>query len=128
MKRFNWWMLGAFIAIALLAFFAGNLFFGGYGAGRGWWPYHMGGWNMMGGYGFPWGGGFMGIGMLLVPLLVVGLIVAAVVALVRGPQTPLPPPPPAMPPPAARLCSNCSRPLQAEWAVCPYCGTPVSSA
>ncbi len=72
---------------------------------------------MMGGLGMM---SFFGIGMLLVPLLVVGLIVLGVVWLVRGTSGTLSTPP--LSPTASRFCQHCGKPLQAEWKACPYCG------
>jgi predicted lipid-binding transport protein (Tim44 family) len=82
-------------------------------------PGHMyGGGNMMGGFGMM---PFFGIGMLLWPLLFVGLIVLGVVWLVRSVATPAAPQPPA----ASTVCAHCGKPLQAGWKTCPYCGEKV---
>ncbi len=82
---------------------------GGYGSMMG--PGHMQGWGMPGVFGM----GFFGLGMFLWPLLFLGLIVLAGVALVRaigntGPSTP------------TLACPHCGRPIQAGWKACPNCG------
>ncbi|MBI3363074.1 MAG: zinc ribbon domain-containing protein [Chloroflexi bacterium] len=90
---------------------------GGYGYGM-MGPGHMfGGGHMLGGFGMP----FFGIGMLLWPVLVIGLIVLGVVWLARSISSPG-----ATQPPAATIpCAHCGRPLQAGWKACPYCGEKV---
>lgn len=88
-----------------------------------WMPYRMGSWmmgpGMMHGYngfgGFGILGGLMMLGMIFVPLLLVGAVIAGVVALVRGTgsQSTLP---------GARPCPNCGKYIQSDWIACPYCG------
>lgn len=91
----------------------------GYGFGYGMMgPRHMwGGVPMMGGFGMP----FFGLGMLLFPLLFIGLIVLGVVWLVRSATSSTTPQPPA----ASLFCAHCGKPLQAGWKACPYCGEKV---
>lgn len=85
---------------------------GGYGMMG---PGHMlGGRGMMGWFGMP----FFGFGMLLWPLLFIGLIVIGLVWLVRSVTTPAQPA-------AAVACAHCGKPLQASWKACPYCGEKV---
>lgn len=93
---------------------------GGYGGGMiG--PGHMfGGEPMMGGFGMP----FFGIGMLLVPLLFVGLTVVGIVWLVRSLATPGASQPPAAST-ASISCAHCGKPLLSGWKACPYCGEKV---
>lgn len=76
-------------------------------------PGHMWGGGMMGGFGF------MGITMLLWPLLFIGLIVLGVVWLVR-----------AVGQPGASVlptvtCAHCGKPIQAGWKACPHCGEKI---
>ncbi len=117
------WVLGvsavlivvAVVASTVLPFFFHQTAWGGWQGMMG--PGHMfGGAPMMGGFGMP----FFGLGMLLGPLLFVGLIVLGVVWLVRAvaPQSP----PPA---PVGVTCAHCGKPLQAGWKACPYCGEKV---
>ena len=86
------------------------------------------------------GMGLFMLGRLLFPLLLVALIVGLAIALFRRPArqvapvqaipNPLPPQPPVTSE-MAGTCSNCGKPLQADWAVCPYCGqktTPKGAA
>lgn len=73
---------------------------------------------MMGGLGIM---SLFGIGMLLGPLLFIGLIVLGVVWLVRSVGTPSAPQPPA----ASIFCIHCGKPLQAGWKACPHCGEKV---
>ena len=78
-------------------------------------PGHMfGGGSMMGGFGMP----FFGFGMILGPLLFVGLVVLGVVWLVRMASTPGAP---ALLQ-SAGACAHCGKPVQAGWKACPYCG------
>jgi hypothetical protein len=113
-----WKYLLVGLLIFVLVFAMALPFFGG-----GWGPYQMGPWmmgpRMMHGYngfgGFSMFGGLMMFGMILVPLILIGAVIAGVVALVRGIAG-------SSTPPAARPCPHCSRYIQAEWVVCPYCG------
>ena len=78
----------------------------------------------MPGYGMM-GGGFFGSGLLAIvgialrcvlPLLLVGGIIAVFVLLLRRH-------PAATPAPStAKVCSACKKPVEAEWVACPYCG------
>jgi len=67
-------------------------------------------------FNFP---GFGGFGMFFVLLLTAGGVLIA--RALKTPQQAAPPPPaPALP-----LCSQCAKPLQPDWAHCPYCGEKV---
>jgi hypothetical protein len=84
-------------------------------------PGHMtGGGGMMGGWGMM---PFFGAGMLLWPLLIVGLVVFGAVWLVRNLKTPVAPPAPAVS--FGQACAHCGQPLQAGWKACPACGEKV---
>ena len=103
-----WKYLLVGLAIFLLVFLIGLFFiFSG-----GWGQYGMGPW-MMGNYGgFGW---LMMLGMILLPLLVIGVIVAGIVWLARsmgGLATPL----------RSQPCPNCGKFVQVGWMACPYCG------
>ena len=120
------WILGisavlialAIIASTILPFFFPQTGWGGWQGMMG--PNHMtGGGPMMGGFGTM---SVFGIGMLLVPLLFIGLVVLGVVWLVRSVATPGAPQPPA----ASVFCADCGKPLQAGWKACPYCGEKVA--
>lgn len=71
------------------------------------------------GYGFsPFGGIFMGFGMLLiwtVPLGLLFLIIYGAVRLANKPNARV----------AAQSCSNCGKAVQVDWKNCPYCGTTL---
>lgn len=124
MSRALQWILGiaAVVLVAAIVFsavwplFAGRA---GWGGNYGWMgPGHMFGGGMMGGYGF--GLPVFGFGILLWPLLFIGLPVLGVVWLVRsvagsGAQSPG----------ATVACAHCGRALQTGWKVCPYCGERV---
>jgi len=73
-------------------------------------PNHMLNGGMMGGFGF--GLPFMGFGMILWPLLTIGLVVLGIVWLVRAvsPSTP------------TTTCAHCGKPVQPGWKACPHCG------
>jgi hypothetical protein len=90
-----------------------------------WEPGHMfGGRGMMGGLRMP----FLGFGMLIGPLVVIGLIVLLVVLLTRRSPAPVAAPaaPAAVAPaPATSPCAHCGQPLEAGWKACPYCGEKI---
>lgn len=80
---------------------------------------------MMGGYGFyPFGGLFMGIGMLLGLIIPLGLLFAVVYGAARlAVKNGLPQAAPAAAaPPATHPCVKCGYPLQEGWKHCPECG------
>ena len=109
--KLNWkWIVGIVIVLALL--FALPFVF------RGLFGYNSYG-HMMGGYGgWGMGGLFMGFGMLLmwaIPLGLLFLIVYGAVRLANKPNAPT----------VAQTCANCSKPVQADWKNCPYCGTEL---
>lgn len=108
-KSFQW-ILGIAVLVLALAVAASLVlpFFFPASAG-----YGMMGPGMMGGIGMP----FLGFGMFLWPLLLIGLVVAGAVWLVRGPSRPTPT--------ATRACPNCGSALQAEWKACSHCGEKV---
>ncbi len=120
------WIIGISVVLIVIAmifstifpFFAPRLgWANNYGYGM-MGPGHMfGGGGMMGGFGMP----FFGLGMLVVPLLFVGLAVLGVVWLVKSVATPGAPQPPA----ATVGCAHCGKPLQPGWKACPYCGEKV---
>jgi hypothetical protein len=99
-----------------------------------WGPGHMfGGRGMMGGFrgfGLP----FMGFGMLLGPLALIGLVVLIVALLTRRNPAPVAaaavapapaPAAPAAPVSATTPCAHCGQPLEAGWKACPYCGEKI---
>lgn len=121
MKSVIGWILalvfGLVLVFVLASFF---LFRGRYGG-------MMGGYGMMGpgfGYMFPFGW----IGMLLGLLVPVGLIVLLVVGGVwivtrlAKPSSPMNQSPVNA---ASRTCPNCGKLVQADWKVCPYCGSSL---
>jgi len=127
-KSLQWTLgIGALLVVAAVIFstvwpfFAPRSGWGGYGmmgpgqmmGGAG----MMGGGGMMGGFGIP----LFGFGMLLVPLLFIGLVVVGVVWLARNVGTSFP----SQPPVASLTCANCGKPLQSGWKACPYCGEKV---
>ena len=126
MSRGLQWILGvsavlialAVIASIVLPFFFPQTGWGGWQGMLG--PNHMfGGGPMMGGLGTM---GLFGLGMLVVPLVFVGLVVLGGVWLVRSMA------PPAAPPQLAAgvFCANCGKALQANWKACPHCGEKVA--
>jgi hypothetical protein len=96
-------------------------------------PGHMfGGRSMMGGLRMP----FFGFGMLIGPLVVIGLIVLAVALFTRRSPAPAatlpaapapvaPAPAPAAFAPATTPCAHCGQLLEAGWKACPYCGEKI---
>ena len=119
----DWWRyLLAGGLIFVIVFFFALPFVGGVGG----WPYGIRGMGpgMMGGFpimGFGVFGWLIMLGMWLVPLAVIVLLVAGVMALFRSTAvTPAGRPPE----PASEVhpCPNCGRQVQNGWVACPYCG------
>ena len=123
------WILGisaVLIALAIVASRVLPFFFPQ--AGIGGWPSMMGPNHMFGGGpmtpalapGASVGGlgamSFFGLGMLLVPLLFIGLLVLGVVWLVRSVAPPAAPQPPA----ASAFCANCGKPVLATPFIRPF--------
>lgn len=114
----GWKNLVIFLVGFLLVILIGLPILGGFvgGGSYGWMPM-MGGWgrgyHMFGAFPF-FGGFFMMIAMFLVPLAFVALLVAGILAVFKGLHNP-----PAQPP--VQRCGNCNKPVQADWANCPYC-------
>lgn len=112
MKKTLFWILGILAVLFVLAFAFGGWGWGGYYRG---WGMH-GGPGMMG-WGFSPFGWIGMIFMVLIPLGFLTLSVLGIVWLVRSVSgnTPVPS--------AYAACPNCSKPIQAGWQNCPYCGT-----
>ena len=134
MKRTIVWIIVGVVGLGLLfilpSLFMGSLwgrpagFAQGYGPGG-----MMGGYGggMMGGYGGSGYSPFGWIGMLvgwLIPLATLALLVVGGVWLARRVATPGGSTfsAPAAP---ARTCPNCGKGAQADWKVCPHCGTTL---
>ena len=119
--RNEWKWAAIILAVLLVVILVGVPLLTRFGWGEyGWAPMMHGGYyrpHMFGGFGF-FGGGLMMVGMLLLPLALVGLLVLGGVALFRGMSG-------SPPVQAAGACSSCGKPLQAGWAHCPYCGEKV---
>lgn len=125
------WIIGAGVVLitavvvisAILPLLAAGLgWTGGYGmmgAGQAHMPMmgQAGAYGMLGGFGMP----FMGIGMFLWPLALVGLSVLGVVWVARTVQTPRTP----QPPPVTAACAHCGKLVQAGWKACPHCGEKI---
>lgn len=92
--------------------------------------------GMMGGdfgYHMPFGGIGMSF-MWLIPLLIVGLLVAGAIASIVSLSRPSNPSPAILPPaPAvygtatAQPCPNCGRGVEPDWVACPYCAASLKS-
>lgn len=117
MKNTWKWIVGVVLVLVLLfalPFLFGSLF--GYGPGGMMGRY--GGWGHMGNGYTPFGGLFMGFGMLLmwaIPLGLLFLVIYGAVRLANQSKTPV----------TAQSCNNCSKAVQADWNTCPYCGTAL---
>ena len=105
--RILWWMPHGFASEVGRGSMMGGGFTGGCGGIFG--GPMSGLWNM--------GGSLMMLGMFIVPLLLVGLVAAAVVALMRRPQTVV-----VQAQPTVISCASCGKVVQDNWVVCPYCG------
>lgn len=111
MGKINWAQIVVFALVVLVVFLFGASLLS---SGGGWGFAPMMGPGMMGRWGF---GPFAWISMLfwmIVPLGLLILLALGVVWLVQqGSRSATPP---------ERICSNCKRPLQSGWQLCPYCG------
>jgi hypothetical protein len=127
MSKINWTQVVVFGIVAFLVFVIGVSLLpvgwgGSWGPWGGWGSGRVMGPGMMGGWGF---GPFAWLGMVfmwIVPLGFLTLLVLGIAWLVRqvsGPSGPVGAPPQV---PSGRPCPNCSRPIQADWQLCPYCG------
>lgn len=126
MSRSWIWVL---VGIVVLMLVIGAL---GFLTGPAWgWGWGCPGCPMMGRWGWGFRGMGWGIGLLmmllglLIPLLVLGLVIAAVVWLVQ--QATRSSGPSALATPIAR-CPQCGRPVQPDWAHCPYCGASLTGS
>ena len=128
MNKINWAQVGIFAVVVLLVFLIGVSLLGGYGYAPGVMGNRQGlmGPGMMDGWGF---GPFVWLGMVfmwIVPLGFLTLLVLGIVWLFRqvsGTSGPVAAPPQA---PPGQPCPNCSRPTQADWQLCPYCGQALT--
>ena len=115
------WIIGLGVVVVVAAVVFATLW-PLFAAGAGWTgtgmmgPGHMmDGGGMMGGWGMP----FFGMGMMLWPLLIVGLAVLGAVWLVQNLKSPV------APPGVGQACAHCGKPLQPGWKACPACGEKV---
>ena len=121
MKAWQWVIIAVVAVVAVLIGAAlGPLFL---------WHGGLGYRGILGGYGRGMMGGFRfapigWIGMLLMGIFPLGLLVLVVLGLVwLVSVASRPTNQPAMTP--TKVCPNCSRPVQADWRNCPYCGTAL---
>jgi len=116
MKSKTGWILAITLGLVLLLvlpglFMMGRFWAGGYGG--------MMGPGMMGRFGYMNPLGFFGMALMwLIPIGVLVLLVIGAVALVNGLTKPGDPATPV----SDRKCSNCGKPAQSDWTICPYCG------
>ena len=85
------------------------------------------------GYHMPFGGVTM-LGFWLIPLAIIGLLVAGAIASIVGLSRPRNPAPPAAQNPPevsvtspAQNCPSCGKAVQSNWVACPHCGTSLKS-
>jgi len=136
MKSFWKWLL-IFLGVLVAAFLVALPFFSR--LGRFWMgPMVMmggfGGFHRAVGFGFPGGGLLVMLAIFLGWVLVGVLIIAGIVALVRGsrrtasasPAAVAPVPAPEAASESAIMCKRCGKPLQSDWVSCPYCGKKVA--
>jgi hypothetical protein len=112
------WIVGLGVVVIVAAVVVSTLW-PLFAAGAGWTGTGMMGGGMMGGWGMP----FFGLGMMLWPLLIVGLAVLGTAWLVQNLKPPVAPP--ALPASAGQVCTHCGNPLQVGWKACPNCGEKV---
>ena len=135
-KHIGWIVAGILTVIVVLSVPAMLLLsrigrFGGMMGRRGMWDRGFERFGHPGMMNFgPWGfiGPFLAC---LVGIILLGLIVWGIVALVKAlskPKAVAAPvivPAPAVVEPKEHNCSNCGRPSQDDWAICPYCGNKI---
>jgi hypothetical protein len=123
MNKVNWTAVAVFGGVALLVVLIGVSLLGSYGGYSGWGAGgRMMGPGMMGGWGF---GPFGWLGMIfmwLLPLGFLALLVLGIIWLVKTVTQPG-----GRLAASSRTCSNCGRPVQADWRVCPHCGQELTS-
>lgn len=119
MNKIHWGQITIFALVVLLVLLLGSSLLGGFGS-YGYGMYPMMGTGMMSGWGFPVFGWLGMLLMWLIPLGLLALLVAGFVGLVR--MVSGPPATTLQAPRATGTCSNCDRPTQADWQLCPYCG------
>ena len=113
----GWKWFIVFGAVFIVVLIIGVLIFTGSGFGR---------MPMMGirGYstinGFNVIGGFMMIVMLFIPVVLIGLAIFGVIALLQRSGNGN-----TLPQLQMHACAHCGKPIQADWKVCPHCGTKV---
>ena len=121
--KVNWTAVAVFGGVALLVVLIGVSLLGGYAGYAGWGPGgRMMGPGMMGGWGF---GPFGWLGMIfmwLLPLGFLALLVLGIIWLVKTVTQPG-----GQLAASSRTCSNCDRPVQADWRVCPHCGQELTA-
>ena len=130
------WILAIIFGLLLLLAVPALFFFG-----HGWFGGMMGGYGgVMDGYGRMMGRGFASgftpfnwviiISSWLIRAGVFVLLVLAgvwvVTSLTRSGQRPAAPTTPTTPPEPVHTCPNCSRVVQADWKICPYCETRLT--
>ncbi|GFP31105.1 zinc ribbon domain-containing protein [Candidatus Hakubella thermalkaliphila] len=127
MNKVNWVQVAIFGIVALLVLLIVVSFLpfgwrGGWGPGGMMGPGMMGGW---GGWGFSPFGWIGMIFMWLFPLGFLVLLIPGGVWLFRQvtQQGPAAGPPPAI---SGKACPSCSKPVQTDWQLCPYCGQELT--
>jgi hypothetical protein len=126
MNKVSWVQVAVFGIVALLVLLIGISFLpfgwrGGWGLGGMMGPGMMGGW---GGWGFSPFGWIGMIFMWLFPLGFLVLLALGGVWLFRQvTQGPAAGSPPAV---LGKACPSCSKPVQTDWHLCPYCGQELT--
>lgn len=137
MKSIIGWIVAGVLALLLILVLIPGLFLFSHGFG-----------GMMGGYGYGMMGrgfgyqspfGFFGSALfMLIPigfvilLVLFGVWVVSSLLKLRKPAVTSPAavvsevPVPAPTPIAQAICSNCGKPVQADWKNCPYCGNALT--
>jgi uncharacterized membrane protein YphA (DoxX/SURF4 family) len=116
------WILGIVLGLLVIAAVTAMVFFG-----RGWAGHAelIGRHGMIGLRGSPLGGlAFISMGLIRLGGLI--LLILGVVWLVNRWGHHAKTLPAASPVLAEHKCSNCSKPVQADWKLCPYCGNNLA--
>lgn len=119
MKSKTVWILVITLGLLALLVLPGLFMMGRFGLGG---YSGMMGPGMMGGFGYMNPLGFIGMALMwFVPIGLLVLLVVGAVALVNGLTKNSSPTSPV----TTRTCSNCGKPAQSDWTICPYCGKPL---
>ena len=130
MKKTGYWIIGILIGLLLLSVFLAIPFFFMLRRGGFDWAMAPGMMDRNFGYHMPFGGLGM-FAMWLIPLGIIGVLIAGAIASIVALTRPrhntslAMPTPPASPPVLA--CPSCGKPVKSGWVACPHCGASLKT-